>query len=219
MYYLYRSLISYSLHLSHSLFCSFLFSFHIPFLLYFFKYVFPYRYLLTGQYNVSEDDALLFGVFHFLHKFDEYLPLRHRPGFLGQRIVEFIPTKLLKTKVLFFLLLLYQKIQCIITTRNIGKLYHAIKMHFFFFIYFCSFLYICRPNLSHLLFYIYIYTLKTFETWEQLLLDHLRDFCGKTYSVSECIPARAQVPFIHFLIPFLVPYLSFEYTAGLYYIY
>lgn len=56
--------------------------------------------VITGQYVVSDSDALYLGALNFINKFDEYQPLRHRPGFLGQRIVEFVPTKLLKTKTL-----------------------------------------------------------------------------------------------------------------------
>jgi hypothetical protein len=54
--------------------------------------------VITGQYLVSEADALYLGSLHFLHKFNEYQPLRHRVGFLGGRIAEFIPSKWLKLK-------------------------------------------------------------------------------------------------------------------------
>jgi hypothetical protein len=56
--------------------------------------------VITGQYVVTDEDALYLGALHFLNKFEEFQPLRHRPGFLGQRIVEFVPSKLLKTKTL-----------------------------------------------------------------------------------------------------------------------
>jgi hypothetical protein len=54
--------------------------------------------VITGQYVMGDADALYLGALNFINKFEEYQPLRHRAGFLGQRIVEFVPTKLLKTK-------------------------------------------------------------------------------------------------------------------------
>jgi hypothetical protein len=37
-----------------------------------------------GQYPISQEDALYLAALHFLNKFPEYLPLRHRIGFLGE---------------------------------------------------------------------------------------------------------------------------------------
>ena len=54
--------------------------------------------IITGQYPCDFEEALKLGAIHFIYKFGEYQPMRHRPGFLGQRIVEFIPTKMLKSK-------------------------------------------------------------------------------------------------------------------------
>lgn len=54
--------------------------------------------VITGQYPCDVEEALKLGAIHFIYKFGEYQPMRHRPGFLGRRIVEFIPTKLLKSK-------------------------------------------------------------------------------------------------------------------------
>ena len=54
--------------------------------------------IITGQYPCDVEEALKLGAIHFIYKFGEYQPMRHRPGFLGRRIVEFIPTKLLKSK-------------------------------------------------------------------------------------------------------------------------
>ena len=54
--------------------------------------------IITSQYPCDEEEALKLGAIHFTHKFGEYQPMRHRPGFLGRRIVEFIPTKMLKSK-------------------------------------------------------------------------------------------------------------------------
>lgn len=52
--------------------------------------------VITGAYPTSEDQALTLGSLHFLLKFGEYKPNVHVPGFLENRIVEFIPIRLLK---------------------------------------------------------------------------------------------------------------------------
>jgi hypothetical protein len=54
--------------------------------------------IITGQYPTTTDEALELGCLHFFFKFGEYQDSRHRIGFLGPRIVEFIPVKLLKQK-------------------------------------------------------------------------------------------------------------------------
>jgi len=53
--------------------------------------------IITGRYPVTAEEALILGSIHFTLKFGVFRPESHRPGFLGNRIVEFIPIKLLKT--------------------------------------------------------------------------------------------------------------------------
>jgi hypothetical protein len=54
----------------------------------------------AGQYPTTSADSLVFGAIHFNLKFGTYNKDTHRPGFLGNRVVEFIPVKHLKTKSL-----------------------------------------------------------------------------------------------------------------------
>ena len=54
-------------------------------------------HIITGRYPTSAEQALELGAIHFLYKFGEYRPTSHKPGFLGSRIVEFIPIKHLKS--------------------------------------------------------------------------------------------------------------------------
>eukprot|EP01035_Chromulina_nebulosa_P037426 gene37426-50511_t len=53
--------------------------------------------VISGRYPTTADQAIELGAIHFLHKFGEYKPSTHVPGFLGNRIVEFIPIKHLKS--------------------------------------------------------------------------------------------------------------------------
>jgi len=53
--------------------------------------------VITGRYPVTNEEALALGSIHFILKFGVFRPESHKPGFLGNRIVEFIPIKLLKT--------------------------------------------------------------------------------------------------------------------------
>lgn len=52
--------------------------------------------VITGRIPTKQEQALDFGAIHFLVKFGHFLPERHQPGFLGPRIVEFIPIKHLR---------------------------------------------------------------------------------------------------------------------------
>ncbi len=54
-------------------------------------------HVITNQYPTEADTALSLGALHFLMKFGKYRSDAHKPGFLGNRIVEFVPFKLLKT--------------------------------------------------------------------------------------------------------------------------
>lgn len=56
--------------------------------------------VITGQYATTAEEALELGALQFLHKFGEYQESRHAPGFLGNRIVEFIPARHLRLKSL-----------------------------------------------------------------------------------------------------------------------
>ena len=53
-------------------------------------------HVITGRYPTTSEQALELGAIHFIFKFGEYNPESHRPGFLGNRIVEFIPIKHLR---------------------------------------------------------------------------------------------------------------------------
>lgn len=57
-------------------------------------------HVITGQYPTTQDQALILGSIHFLYKFGEYNNTKHKLGFLGNRIVEFIPVRYLKKKSL-----------------------------------------------------------------------------------------------------------------------
>lgn len=52
--------------------------------------------IITSLYPTSPDLALSLGAYHFLYKFGAYDAARHKVGFLGNRIVEFLPYKHLK---------------------------------------------------------------------------------------------------------------------------
>jgi hypothetical protein len=52
--------------------------------------------VITGQYPTTPEQALQLGAIHFLHKFGNYDPSRHVPGFLGVRVMEFLPLPLLR---------------------------------------------------------------------------------------------------------------------------
>lgn len=52
--------------------------------------------IITGRYPVVQEEALHLGAIHFILKFGQYRAEIHKQGFLGGRIVEFIPIKLLK---------------------------------------------------------------------------------------------------------------------------
>ena len=47
--------------------------------------------VITGQYPTTPDQAIEFGVYHFLYKFGAFDETRHILGFLSNRIVEFLP--------------------------------------------------------------------------------------------------------------------------------
>lgn len=70
-----------------------------PALLYF-QYMQAVYGVITGQYPTTEDIAINLATFHFNHKFGDFNPSSHKSGFLGGRVVEFIPIKLLKQKSL-----------------------------------------------------------------------------------------------------------------------
>jgi hypothetical protein len=53
-------------------------------------------HVITAQLPVVAEDALTLGALHFILKFGRFSTTSHKLGFLGNRIVEFIPTKLLK---------------------------------------------------------------------------------------------------------------------------
>lgn len=52
--------------------------------------------VITGKYPTTQDEALELGAIHFLFKFNSFIPESHISGFLGNRIMEFIPIKLIK---------------------------------------------------------------------------------------------------------------------------
>lgn len=52
--------------------------------------------VITSLYPTTHDLALSLGAYHFLYKFGGYDASRHKVGFLGNRIVEFLPYKHLK---------------------------------------------------------------------------------------------------------------------------
>lgn len=56
--------------------------------------------IISGQYATTPEEALRLGALQFLAKFGEFKQSRHAPGFLGNRIVEFIPARHLRLKTL-----------------------------------------------------------------------------------------------------------------------
>lgn len=64
------------------------------------QYMQAVYHVITGQYPTSQDQALILGSLHFLYKFGEFNSNKHKVGFLGNRIVEFIPVRYLKKKSL-----------------------------------------------------------------------------------------------------------------------
>lgn len=56
--------------------------------------------IISGQYATTPEEALQLGALQFLAKFGEFKQSRHAPGFLGNRIVEFIPARHLRLKTL-----------------------------------------------------------------------------------------------------------------------
>jgi hypothetical protein len=70
-----------------------------PALLYF-QYMQAVYGVITGQYPTDAATALRLASYHFVHKFGPFNSSSHKAGFLGARIVEFIPLKLLKQKSL-----------------------------------------------------------------------------------------------------------------------
>lgn len=56
--------------------------------------------VITGQYPTSVELALKLGMLHFTYKFGSFNAASHKVGFLGARIVEFIPIKHLKSRPL-----------------------------------------------------------------------------------------------------------------------
>ena len=53
--------------------------------------------VITGRYPTTKEQAIALGATQFLFKFGEYKADIHQPGFLGNRIVELIPIKHLKS--------------------------------------------------------------------------------------------------------------------------
>jgi hypothetical protein len=53
-------------------------------------------HVITGRYPTAPDEALTLGAVHFLLKFGRFQPEKHKAGFLGSRIFEFVPIKHLK---------------------------------------------------------------------------------------------------------------------------
>ena len=64
------------------------------------QYIQAVYHVITGQYPTTQEQALILGSLHFLYKFGEYSSEKHQAGFLGNRIVEFIPFRYLKKKSL-----------------------------------------------------------------------------------------------------------------------
>jgi hypothetical protein len=55
--------------------------------------------VITGQYPTSEKIVMELGALQFLHKFGTYDPRKHVVGFLGMRVMEFIPCAHLRGEV------------------------------------------------------------------------------------------------------------------------
>jgi hypothetical protein len=60
------------------------------------QYIQAIYYVITGQYHTTEAQILKLSALQFFYKFGPYKPNVHKPGFLGERIVEFIPLRHLK---------------------------------------------------------------------------------------------------------------------------
>ena len=60
------------------------------------QYIQALYHIITSQYPTNEEQALTLGAYHFIFKFGSYKSDVHKLGFLGTRIVEFIPIKLLR---------------------------------------------------------------------------------------------------------------------------
>lgn len=56
--------------------------------------------IITGRYPTTKEEALTLGAIHFLFKFGRLNVIKHQPGFLGARIVELIPIKLLRSSTM-----------------------------------------------------------------------------------------------------------------------
>jgi hypothetical protein len=56
-------------------------------------------HIITGRYPTNQEEGLSLGATHFILKFGKYNANKHKPGFLGNRIVEFVPIKLLKSAI------------------------------------------------------------------------------------------------------------------------
>ena len=54
--------------------------------------------VITGQYHTTEAEILKMAAFQFFYKFGAYKHNVHKTGFLGERVVEFIPLRHLKEK-------------------------------------------------------------------------------------------------------------------------
>lgn len=52
--------------------------------------------VITGRYPTTPEEALTLGAVHFLLKFGRFSSEKHKVGFLGSRIFEFVPVKHLK---------------------------------------------------------------------------------------------------------------------------
>eukprot|EP01038_Epipyxis_sp_PR26KG_P006835 gene6835-9357_t len=89
--------------------------------------------VITGKYVVNVDEALELAAIHFLIKFLDYNPNNHRPGFLGNRIVEFIPVKLLKSdpNLNEWEKKLFSKINQIVSDAENNKLPNQNKLIYF----------------------------------------------------------------------------------------
>lgn len=60
------------------------------------QYLQAVYHIITGVYNTTEAQAVQLGAIHFLFKFGLFKPNAHTTGFLGNRVVEFIPVKHLR---------------------------------------------------------------------------------------------------------------------------
>ena len=60
------------------------------------QYIQAIYFVITGQYYTNEAQILKLSALQFFYKFGSYKPSVHKTGFLGERIVEFIPLRHLK---------------------------------------------------------------------------------------------------------------------------